>query len=109
MSHSARPLRIAIVSPDSGVLHELSWLLSAVGYTVVTSKVIDESAAWRQFSDSDFVLFDGRSISNPTSITLSQRSDHPVYRIFLYDPAASIDLSAWFAAGANDALRIPIS
>ncbi|HEV2969704.1 MAG TPA: diguanylate cyclase [Pirellulales bacterium] len=109
MSNPARPLRIVIVSPDTGVLHDLSWMLTAVGYTVVTSKDVGESAAWRQFGETDFVLFDGRSISGPTQATLAHRSDNPVYRIFLYDPAASMDLTAWFAAGANDALRVPVS
>jgi two-component system, cell cycle response regulator len=109
MSLSARPLKIVVVSPDTGVLHDLSWMLTAVGYAVETSKDIGERAAWRQFSDTDFVLFDGRSISDPAHSTLAHRSDHPVYRIFLYDPAASMDLTAWFAAGANDALRVPVS
>jgi GGDEF domain-containing protein len=109
MSHPARPLKIAIVSPDTGVLHDLSWMLSAVGYEVVTSRDVGESAAWRQFSETDFVLFDGRSISDPTPSTLAHHSNNPIYRIFLCDPAASMDLAAWFAAGANDALRVPVS
>jgi GGDEF domain-containing protein len=109
MSHPARSLRILIVSPDTGVLHDVSWMLSAVGYTVFTSKDIGESAAWRQFSEADFVVFDGRSISDPTPATLAHHSDNPIYRIFLYDPSAAKDLAAWFAAGANDALRVPVS
>lgn len=109
MSERARILRIAIVSPDTGHLHDLSWMLSAVGYEVVTSRDSGEGAAWRQFGETDLVLFDGRSISDPTPATLAHRSNNPIYRIFLYDPAVSIDLTAWFAAGANDALRVPVS
>jgi GGDEF domain-containing protein len=109
MSDSAPTLRITIVSPDTGLLHDLAWMLSAVGYEVVTSRDISESAAWRQFSETDFVVFDGRSISDPTPASLAHRSNNPIYRIFLYDPADSMDLAAWFAAGANDALRVPVS
>jgi GGDEF domain-containing protein len=109
MSDAARTLRIAIISADSGLLHDLAWMLSAVGYEVVTSRDVSESAAWRQFSETDFVLFDGQSISDPTPATLAHRSTNPIYRIFLYDPADSTDLTAWFAAGANDALRVPVS
>ncbi len=104
-----RPLRIAIISPDIGILHNLSWMLTAVGYTVVTGKDLGEDAAWRQFSEIDFIVFDGRSISDPTPATLAHHSDNPIYRIFLYDPSASTDLTAWFAVGANDALRVPVS
>ncbi len=109
MSGTPRPLRIVVVSPDTSVLHALSWMLSAVGYTVVTSNDVGKNAAWRQFCDTDFVVFDGRSTPLPTPTTLAHRSDNPVYRIFLYDPAAFTDLSAWFAVGANDALRVPVS
>ncbi|MFZ1007535.1 MAG: GGDEF domain-containing protein, partial [Candidatus Sulfotelmatobacter sp.] len=35
--------------------------------------------------------------------------DNPIYRIFLYDPTVSVDLRAWFVAGAYDGLRVPIS
>ena len=58
----ARSLRVTIVSPDTDVLHDLAWMLSAVGYSVVTSQDTDEGAAWRQFSETDIVIFDGRSI-----------------------------------------------
>lgn len=109
MSHPARPLRITIVSHDSSLLRELSWLLSAVDYTVETSKDLGENAVWRQFSDTDFVIVDGRSVAEPTQATFAHRSDHPQYQILLYDPAAVVDLTAWFAAGANDALRVPVS
>ena len=109
MSHPARPLRFLIVSPDIGLLHDLSWMLSAVGYTVVTSKDLSDRAAWRQFCETDFIVFDGRSISAPTPATLAHHSDNPIYRFFLYDPSATQDLAAWFAAGANDALRVPVS
>jgi GGDEF domain-containing protein len=109
MSQSARPLRITIVSPDTGVLHDLCWMLTAVGYEVVTSKDTGERAAWRQFSETDFLLFDGRLVPDPTPATLAYHSDNPIYRIFLYDPTASVDLRAWFVAGANDGLRVPIS
>jgi GGDEF domain-containing protein len=109
MSQPARPLRIVIVSPETGVLHDLAWMLSAVGYKVVTSKDLSEHAAWRQFTDTDFLIFDGRSISAPTPATLAHHSDIPIYRFFLYDSTATVDFTSWFAAGANDALRVPVS
>jgi GGDEF domain-containing protein len=109
MSLPGRPLRITIVSPELAVLHELSWVLTAVGYTAVTSKDISETAAWRQFGETDVVIFDGRSIADPTPSTLAHLADNPLYRICLYDQASPIDLAAWFAVGANDALRVPIN
>ncbi len=87
MSQAARPLRILVVSPETALLHDLSWMLSAVGYTVETSKDAGETAAWRQFSEADFVLFDGRSIADPTTSTLAVRWDDPIYRFVLYDPS----------------------
>jgi GGDEF domain-containing protein len=108
MSHSARPFSITIISPDTALLQELAWLLSTVGYAVATSKDLDENAPWRHFGQTDFILFDGRSIAEPTETTLAHRSDNPLYRIFLYNPDSNTDLSAWFAAGGNDALRIPV-
>ena len=109
MSYPAHPLRITVVSPDTGILHDLSWMLAAVGYQVATSKDLVDRAAWRRFSDSDFIIFDGRSISNPTSATLAYHSDNPIYRFVLYEPSSSANLTAWFAAGADDALRVPVS
>ena len=70
MSSTPRPLKILIVSPDTGVLHDLSWMLTAVGYKVVTSRNVTENAAWRRCDDSDFLLFDGRSVAAPTAATL---------------------------------------
>lgn len=109
MSNPARCLKIAVVSPDTHVLHDVAWMLSAVGYAVETSRDVGETAAWRQLSDADILLFDGRSIPEPTPTSLHRSSEQPIYRVFLYDPAGSTDFAAWFAAGANDALRVPIS
>jgi len=109
MAATTHPLRIVIVSPDLGVLHDLSWMLSAVGYSVATSKDIGAHALWRRFCDVDFVVLDGRSVSHPTDATFGHESDNPIYRIFLYDPSAAVDFASWFAAGANDAVRVPVS
>jgi DNA-binding response OmpR family regulator len=109
MATAARPLRIVVVSPDTTVLHDLSWMLSAVGYDVVSSKDAGHQAIWRQFCDIDFIVLDGRSIASPTKDTFAHHSDNPIYRIFLYDPSATVDIASWFAAGANDALRAPVS
>ncbi len=109
MSNPARALRVTIVSPDTAILHDMAWMLSAVGYSVATSRDTDDRAAWRQFDETDIVVLDGRGISHPTPATLSHNSENPLYRLFLYDPTGGADLAAWFAAGANDALRVPIS
>src|SRR5262245_332716 len=108
-AHAARPFRCMVVSPDVGVLHDISWMLTAVGYIVATSKELQEEAAWRRFEETDFLIFDGRSIAEPTALTLAHHSDNPLYRFFLYDPTTPGDVAAWFAAGANDGLRVPIS
>jgi GGDEF domain-containing protein len=84
-------------------------MLTAVGYEVETSRDVSETAAWRQFSEADILLFDGRTVSEPTAKSLARRSEQPIYQILLYDPAGPTEFAAWFAAGANDALRAPIS
>jgi GGDEF domain-containing protein len=111
MASAARPLRIVVISPDTGVLHDLSWMLSAVGYEVAASKDTGPQAIWRQMCDFDFMILDGRSIASPTKDTFAHHSDNPICRIFLYDPTTSVDvdMAAWFSAGANDALRVPVS
>lgn len=109
MPKIARPLRILVVSPETAVVRDLAWMLTAVGYEVETSRNVAPNAAWRQYSSADFLIFDGRNLSDPAQSIQLQASTDSTYRIVLYDPAAPQDLSAWFAAGSNDALRVPIS
>ena len=109
MSSEPRPLSVVVVSQDVALLHEFSWVLEAVGYKVQTTNDFDQDAHWRRYSVTDFVIVDGRGISEPTAATFTHESDNPLYRIFLYDPAKQTDFAAWFAAGAHDALRTPVS
>jgi GGDEF domain-containing protein len=48
-------------------------------------------------------------MGEPAAATFALDSDKPNYRIFLYDPAKPTDFAAWYAAGAHDALRVPVS
>ena len=41
-------------------------------------------------------------------MVFAYKSLTPNYQIFLYDPAKPVDFSAWYAAGAHDALRTPM-
>jgi GGDEF domain-containing protein len=109
MSSESRPLHVVVVSQDVALLHEVSWVLEAVGYKVQTSNDFDQDAHWRRYSVTDFVIVDGRGIGEPTAAAFAHESDNPLYRIFLYDPAKHTDFSAWYAAGAHDALRTPVS
>lgn len=109
MSSDHRPLSVVVVSEDVSLLHEISWMLEAVGYHVQTTNDFDPDAFWRRYSLPDFVILDGRNIAEPTSATLAHEAENPLYRLFLYDPAKLTDFAAWFAAGAHDALRTPIS
>ncbi len=109
MSHSARPIKSLVVSADVAVLHDLAWMLTAVGYSVETSKDHSENAAWRQFSDAEILFFDGRAVHSPAASLFASESAVPVYRFVLYDTKEPSNLAAWFSAGANDALRIPLS
>jgi DNA-binding response OmpR family regulator len=84
-------------------------VLEAVGYKVQTSNDFDQDAHWRRYSVTDFVIVDGRGISEPTAAAFAHEADNPLYRIFLYDPAKHTDFAAWYAAGAHDALRTPVS
>src|SRR6478672_861573 len=104
-----RPLSVVVVSPDVSLLHEISWILEAVGYQVQTTSDLDQDALWRRYSLADYLFVDGRNVAEPAAATFAQDSDNPLYRIFLYDPAKQTDFAAWYAAGAHDALRTPIS
>ncbi len=109
MSSDPRPLHVVVVSQDVSLLHEVSWVLEAVGYKVQTTNDFDQDAHWRRYSLTDFVIVDGRNVAEPTAATFAHDSDNPLYRIFLYDPAKHTDFAGWYAAGAHDALRTPVS
>jgi GGDEF domain-containing protein len=109
MPPEARPLQVVVISPDVLVLHEASWMLEAVGYVVQTTSDFDRAALWRRYALADFVILDGRTITEPNAETFAHDSDNPHYCIFLYDPGKATDFAAWYAAGAHDALRAPVS
>ncbi len=109
MSREHRHLHVVVVSQDVTLLHEVSWTLEAVGYEVETSTDFDQDALWRRYSITDFVIVDGRNIAEPAAATFAHDSENSLYRFFLYDPAKRIDFSAWYAAGAHDGLRAPVS
>jgi GGDEF domain-containing protein len=109
MAPEARPLQVVVISPDVSVLHETSWMLEAVGYVVHTTSDFDRAAPWRRYALADFVILDGRAIAEPNAETFAHESDNPHYRIFLYDPGKATDFAAWYAAGAHDAVRSPVS
>jgi GGDEF domain-containing protein len=109
MGSDQRPLRVTFVSADTRLLHELSWLASAVGYEVQTTKDFGPEAVWRRYANTDFIVLDGRTATEPYGAALAYDADEPVYRIFFYDPSASTDFAAWHAAGANDAIGVPVS
>lgn len=109
MSSEPQALRVVLISPDMALLHEASWILEAVGYEVETSTDFDQDALWRRFSVTDIVIVDGRGITDPTTTVFTHDTETPLYRVFLYDPTQPTDFAAWYAAGAHDALRTPIS
>lgn len=109
MSSEPRPLQVVVVSQDVTLLHEISWVLEAVGYQVQTTNDFEPDAHWRRYSQPDFLIVDGRGIAEPTSAAFNHETDNPLYRIFLYDPHKKTDFAAWYAAGAHDALRTPVS
>ena len=109
MSSEPRPLNVVVISEHVPLLHEISWTLEAVGYKVQTTHDFAPDALWRRYSFADIVIVDSRSVAEPTAETFAHDSDNPLYRIFLYDPAKRTDFAAWYAAGAHDGLRIPLS
>jgi DNA-binding response OmpR family regulator len=109
MKSEPRPLQVVVVSHHVSLLHEVSWTLEAVGVKVHTSDDYDQNALWRRYSIADFVIVDAQVVEEPTTGTFAHNSDNPIYRIFLYDPAKRTDFPAWYAAGAHDALRTPVS
>jgi GGDEF domain-containing protein len=105
-----RSLQVVVVSQQVPLLHEVSWTLEAVGVKVQTSDDYDQNALWRRYSIVDFVIVDTEGVAEPaTAAVFAHHSDNPIYRIFLYDPSKRTDFSAWFAAGAHDGLRKPVS
>jgi GGDEF domain-containing protein len=109
MPPETRPLQVVVISPDVAVLHETSWMLEAVGYVVHATSDFDRAALWRRYALADFVILDARTIAEPNAETFAHDSDNPYYRIFLYDPGKATDFAAWYAAGAHDAIRSPVS
>lgn len=109
MTPEPRPLIGVAVSQDESLLHEISWVLEAVGYCVQSSSDFDQKALWRRYAIADFVILDGRGIAEPAIDAFAVDWDNPIYRLFLYDPAKQNDFAAWYAAGAHDALRTPLS
>lgn len=108
-SPTPRPLHALVVSQDEPLLHEIAWMLGAVGYHVQTAGDLSETAFWRRYASADILILDGRNIAEPTTSTFDYDSENPLYRILLYDPAQRTDFSAWYGAGAHDALRTPVS
>src|SRR6478609_9612090 len=104
-----RQLHVVVVSQDVTLLHDVSWILEAVGYKVQTSMDFDQDALWRRYSTPDFAIIDGRGVSDPIATIFALDSEDPFYRIFLYNSAKHTDLSAWYTAGAHDGIRAPIS
>jgi GGDEF domain-containing protein len=109
MTNTPRPLQVVVISQQVSLLHDVSWILDAVGYKVETSSDLGPDALWRRYSVADLVIVDGRGAAEPAAATFSFDSDKPHYRLFLYDSAKPTDFSAWYAAGAHDALRVPVS
>ena len=60
MTSEPRPLQVVVVSQQVSLLHEISWILEAVGYKVQTTNDFDQDALWRRYSIADFVIVDGR-------------------------------------------------
>ena len=50
MSYELRPLQVVVVSQQVSLLHEISWILEAVGYKVQTTNDFGQDALWRRFS-----------------------------------------------------------
>lgn len=102
-------MRIVIISPDKPLLREMAWVLSAVGHQVETSTDTSDSALWRQFAQPDILVVDGRGQEAEAATSLQIEQSEPCYQIVLYDGATEGGLGNWFAAGAHDALRVPLS
>jgi DNA-binding response OmpR family regulator len=109
MTTERRNIQVLVVSRDISILHEIAWMLDAVGYDVQTSTEMDQDALWHRYSLADVVILDGREVKDPAKEIFGHDSDRPYYRIFLYNSDQATDFGAWFAAGAHDGLRTPVS
>jgi GGDEF domain-containing protein len=109
MATEPRPLHALVVSVDISLLHEIAWMLEAVGYQVQTTNDFSADALWRRYASPDFLLVDGRNLAEPGVDVFAHDSQQPHYRMFVYEGAQSTSLAGWYAAGAHDALRTPVS
>lgn len=109
MANSHQAMTIVIISPDHALLREMAWVLVAVGHRVETSSDLSETALWRQFAQPDVLLVDARVGQVEPATHLQFDSTEACYQIVLYDTETEGELGNWFAAGAHDAVRIPLS
>ena len=109
MASEQRPLHVLVVSVDISLLHEVAWMLEAVGYHVQTTNDFAPDALWRRCASPDVLIVDGRDLAEPSAEVFQLDSPQPQYRVFLCDPAKASSLASWYAAGAHDAVRVPLS
>jgi GGDEF domain-containing protein len=109
MSSGPRPLNVVVTSEDVPLLHEIAWTLEAVGYRVQATHDFAPDALWRRYSFPDIIVVDSRNVPEPTGEIFAHDSDNQIYRFFIYDPGKRTDFAAWYAAGAHDGLRLPLS
>lgn len=102
-------MTVTVVSPDASLAREIAWVLTAVGHDVTGTNETGEGASWRRYSEADVLIVDVRAAEGDPEEFLADNRENPSYRIVLYDPKQSLDFAAWFAAGAHDALRLPLS
>ena len=55
MTNAPRPLQVVVISQQVSLLHDVSWILDAVGYKVETSNDLGPDALWTSFPVSSFV------------------------------------------------------
>src|SRR5690606_24648347 len=102
-------MSVTVVSPEPTLAREIAWVLTAVGHHVTATNETGDGASWRRYSEADVLIVDARTAEGDPEEFLADNRDNPTYRIVLYDPKQPLDFAAWFAAGAHDALRLPLS
>ena len=61
MTTEPRSIQVLVVSRDVSILHEIAWMLDAVGYDVQTSTDTDQEALWHRYSLADMRAASGES------------------------------------------------
>jgi GGDEF domain-containing protein len=100
---------LAIVSTDTAALREITWTLSAYGYSSLPSSDWSDQAPWRRMYTPGLLILDARDEEEINAALAASRSNPFVYRVALYDASLSGNPDLLMDLGADDLIRYPLN